>query len=238
MNRSKTINTSLLFLSILSVCFFFISCTSNEIGNGNDVNPNSIYFDYRIWGEEGNDDITVMLQYRFGGVNGTTLVLEEPSKVELDGQQIKTDSSRMTGAFYERVKPVKEFTGKHTIVFTDINQRQYKEEFSFQPIAFRTNIPAEVKRDDLVFELEGLNSEDYVRVLLTDTSFASDGINRVDTVKNGRVIISKKDLETVVNGPVHLELYKEVDRLVKDGTDEGGKLSITYGVKREFVLRD
>lgn len=238
MNRLKTINTSSLFLSILAVSFFFISCTSNEIGSGKDVNPNAIYFDYRIWGNEGDDAITVMLQYRFGGSNGTTLVLEDPSKVELDGKQIMTDSSKMTGAFYEMVKPVKEFTGKHSIVFTDINQKQYKEEFNFQPIALRTTFPKEINRDELVFELDGLDPIDYVRVLLNDTSFASEGINRVDTVRNGRVVINKKDLETVVNGPVHLELYKEVDRLVKNGTDEGGKLSITYGVKREFVLRD
>ncbi len=237
MNRSKTINTSSVFLSILAVSFFFISCSSNEIGNGKDVNPNAIYFDYKIWGNEGDDAITVMLQYRFGGSNGTTLVLEEPSKVELDGQQIKTDSSRMTGAFYEIIKPVKDFTGRHSIVFTDINQKQYKEEFSFQPIALRTTIPAEIERDELVFELDGLDPIDYVRVLLNDTSFASEGINRVDTVKNGRVIVSRQDLETVVNGPIHLELYKEVERPVKNGTDEGGKLAITYGVKREFVLK-
>ena len=60
----------------------------------------------------------------------------------------------------------------------------------------------------------------------------------MDTVKNGRVIVSRQDLETVVNGPIHLELYKEVERPVKNGTDEGGKLAITYGVKREFVLKN
>jgi len=237
MNRSRTINSTFVFFSLFSLCFFFGSCTSNEIGNGKDVNPSAIYFDYRIWGNEGDDAITVMLQFRFGGANGTTLVLEEPSKVELDGKQIMTDSSKMTGAFYEMVKPIKEFTGKHTIVFTDINQKQYKEEFNFQPIVLRTTIPKEIKRNDLVFELDGLDPIDYVRVILNDTSFASEGINRLDTVRNGRVIISKQDLETVVNGPVHLELYKEVERPIKNGTDEGGKLEITYGVKREFELK-
>ena len=238
MSCSKTINTSLLFLSILSACFFFISCTSNEIGNGKDVNPNAIYFDYKVWGDEEDSNITVMLQYRFAGANGTTLVLEDPSKVEFDGQQIITDSSKMTGAFYEITKPIKEFAGSHSIVFTDINQKQYKEDFSFEPVSLRTTIPGVIQRDDLVFELDGLDPEDHVRVLLNDTSFASDGINRVDTVKNGRIIISKKDLETVVNGPVHLELYKEIEKPVKNGTQEGGRLSFTYGLKREFVLKE
>ena len=79
---------------------------------------------------------------------------------------------------------------------------------------------------------------DYVRVLLTDTSFASDDINWIDTVKNGRVVISADDLRKVVNGPVHLELIKEIDKPVKNGTKEGGQFSFSYGLKREFVLKD
>ena len=221
----------LLFASLL-----FAACNNNEIGSSKDVNPKAIWFDYQVWGEEGNNDMTVMLQFRFAGRNGTTLVLNEPSKVELDGELIKANSSKMTGAFYEIIKPVQEFTGKHTISFTDINKRQYKEEFNFHPITLVTQIPKEIQRDDLVFELNGLNPVDYVRVLLNDTSYASEGINRVDTVKNGRVLISKQDLETVVNGPVHLELYKEDERRVKNGTSEGGRISISYGLKREFVL--
>ena len=222
---------------LLIFCYTITSCNSNEIGSSKDVNPQAIYFDYKIWGDEGTDDITVMLQFRFGGANGTTLVLEDPSKVELDGVAIKADSSKMTGAFYEVIKPVKEFAGKHNIVFTDNNNRQYREEFSFQPIRLRTTVPAIIKRGDLVFELNGLNPEDYVRVLLTDTSFASNGINRVDTVRNGRVVINKSDLDSLINGAIHLELYKEDEKPVKNGTAEGGQLSITYGLKREFVLK-
>lgn len=226
---------SVLFIALSAL--MFAACGSNEIGKIKDVNPQSIYFDYKIWGEEGNDDITVMLQYRFAGANGTTLVLEDPSKVEFDGAVIPADSSKMTGAFYEVIKPLKEFTGKHEIVFTDYNKRQYKESFDFQPMELRTRIPNLIRRDDLVFELSGLDPVDYVRVLLTDTSFESDGINRVEEVRNGRVLISKKELESVFNGPVHLELYKEYDKPIKDGTEEGGKLSITYGLKRDFTLK-
>jgi hypothetical protein len=99
-------------------------------------------------------------------------------------------------------------------------------------------VPESIRRGDLVCELDGLEPVDYVRVLLTDTSFASEGINRVDTVKNGRVMISKEDLRKVVNGPIHLELYKEVEKPVKEKTREGGGLYISYGLKREFLLKD
>ena len=234
MNRSPLI----LFLSFIVFVFVFTSCGSNEVGNSKDVNPESIYFDYKVWGDEGNDDATVMLQYKFAGRNGTTLVLDEPSKVELDGQEIKVDSSKMTGAFYEVIKPLKDFIGKHNIVFTNLENKQYQEEFNFRPISLRTKIPAEIKRGDLAFDLDGLEPMDYVRVLLTDTSFASDDINWIDTVRNGRVVITKEDLKRVVNGPVHLELIKEIDKPVKNGTREGGQFSFSYGLKREFVLKN
>jgi hypothetical protein len=224
---------------LYSLCLLsFFSCTSNEIGNGKDVNPETIYFDYRVWGDDEGGDMTLRLQYRFAGPNGTTLLLEDPSKAEFDGVAIKADSSKKQGAYYEITKPLKEFTGKHTIVFTDMNGKQYKEEFSFQPIRLRTDVPAVINRDDLVLNLEGLAPQDYVRVLLNDTARFSEGIDRIDTVKNGRIIITKADLQNIHSGPVHLELSKEDEKRIKNGTTEGGNLSISYELKREFELRD
>src|SRR5258707_13110554 len=113
--ESASLMRYLLSFFISGLTFSLIaSCNgrSNEIGGSKDVSPGSIWFDYQISGEEGRDEISVMLQFRFGGQNGTTLVLDPPSKVELDGELIKADSSRMTGAFYEVMRPVTEVTGK------------------------------------------------------------------------------------------------------------------------------
>ena len=225
-----------LLVSILSISL--AACTSNEIGNSEDVNPESIYFDYKIWGEEGNDNLTVKLQYRFAGENGTTLLLDEPSKVELDGEILKADSSKITGVFYEVQKPVASFTGKHTITFTAGNNKQYREVFNFQPVSLANPVPAAIQRGNLVFLFNGLSREDNVRVLMTDTAYLSEEINRVDTVTNGRLIISKEELMALSNGPVHLEITKEYEKAVRNGTREGGKISISYGLKREFILED
>ena len=202
------------------------------------MDPESIWFDYKISGVEEGENITVLLQYRFGGANGPTLVLEEPSKVELDRTLIKGDSSKMTGAFYEIVKPADEFIGEHQIVFTDVNEKQYKEEFQFQPFLLITEIPDTIRRTDLLMELQGLAEDDYVRVLLTDTSFTGVGIHRLDTIKNNRLVISETDLGKLINGPIHLELIRENERSVKEKTGEGGRISITYGLRRTFFLQD
>src|SRR4026208_2066694 len=115
MSRTKLFISALILTSI----FFLFSCTSNEIGNSKDVNPDAVFFDYKIWAEETREDVTVNLQYRMGGKNGTTLVLDAPSKVLFDGEELELDSAKVTGAYYELQRPFASFAGKHTISFTD-----------------------------------------------------------------------------------------------------------------------
>lgn len=240
------INIKLLFMNrfiiLTLISFFFISCTgefgctSNEIGSSKDVNPDAVFFDYEIWSEEGRENVTVNLQYRMGGPNGTTLILDKPSKVLLDGEELTVDSANLSGAYYEAQKPLTAFAGKHTITFIDLNKKEYKEEFVFTPFIIDPDVPAVLTRGDLVFDLKGLNPVDYIRVVITDTSFESHDINDVDTVKNGRLVLLAERLSVLKSGPVNLQFYKELEKPVKNGTKEGGKLSVTYGLKREFEL--
>ena len=217
--------------------FILISCR-NKNSENNEVNPETIYFDYKITAEEGNDNLTIVLQYRDGNEEGETFPIKEPGKILFDGKQVPADSTNMTGIFYEINKPIATFAGKHHIFFTDITGKEYKEEFDFQPFSLLTTVADTLQRGELFFELIGLEAEDYVRVLLSDTSFANDGINRIDTVRDGRIIISGTDLQNLANGPIQLEFIRENERPVKKGTEAGGKFSINYSLKREFILRD
>jgi len=224
-------------ICLVSLVFLF-SCTSDEIGNSKDVNPDAVFFDYEVWAEEGKADVTVNLQYRMGGKNGTTLVLDEPSKVILDGEQLKLDSAKVTGAYYEVQKPLSSFTGKHTINFTDVNKKEYNEEFEFTPFTLEPDVPSTLNRGDLVFNFKGLDSVDYLSVILIDTSFTSADINDVDTVRNGQLVIKADRLSALINGPIHLQFYREQTLPLKKATKEGGKFMITYGLKRDFELKD
>ena len=235
MNRTYSFNSAL----TLTLVLFLFSCTSNEIGNSKDVNPDAVFFDYEVWAEEGKEDVTVNLQYRMGGKNGTTLILDEPSKVILDGEQLKVDSAKVTGAYYEVQKPLSSFTGKHTISFTDLSKKEYNEEFEFKPFSLEADVPSTLNRGDLVFNFTGLDAVDVLSVTLTDTSFQSADItNDIDTVRNGRLVIASHRLSALVNGPINLQLYKEMDLPVKNGTKEGGNLHIRYGLNRHFELKD
>ncbi len=226
------------FAQVLYVTIVLVGCTSNEIGYSKEVSPDAVYFDYTIWGDEESGNVTAKFQYRFGGPNGTTLVLEDPAKVEFDGELLPVDSSRMNGAWYEVNRLLKNFDGRHQVLYTDGNKKQYKEEFEFNVFSLVAEIPKVVKRDDLIFELDGLAPGDYINVLLTDTSFYSRGIDRLDTVHNGKIIITRQDLDNLKNGPISLEFYRDDEKSLKETTKEGGRLSISYGVKRVFELKD
>ncbi len=222
---------SFLFI-ILSILFW--GC-NNKKDKNYAMNPDVLWFDYQVTGKEGNDNLTIMLQYKYGGEDGDAIAA---GNVLLDGEILPADSTKMTGVFYELHKPIASFTGNHHILFTDFNNKQYKEEFNFQPVVLSVLIADTLQRSELVFKLEGLEKEDYIRVLLTDTSFINNGINRVDKLINGNLLISKADLESLANGPVQLELIREQERMVKNATEEGGRLLITYSLKREFFLKD
>jgi hypothetical protein len=237
--KNKFEDMGRLFLNMMILfSAFTVGCNSNESNDINDIDSEAVWFDYRVTGEEGNDSVTVLLQYRLDGGFGETIVLAEPAKVELDGQVITAGHSKMTGEYYEVRRPVSAFTGKHIITFTDINKKQYKEEFTFQPFLLADDMPDTISRAAMIFQLKGMVPGGHVRILMTDTAFASEGIDRIDTINNGQIIISESDLSGLANGPIHLELIREDEKPVKNGTDEGGRIAISYGIKREFILKD
>ena len=227
---------------LITICagaiILLFSCTSDEIGNSKNVNPNAVFFDYEVWADEDSEDVTVNLQFRMGGKNGTTLILDEPSKVLFDGEQLMLDSARLTGAYYELQKPLVSFEGKHVISFTDLNSKNYNEEFEFTPFTLEPDVPETLNRGNLVFTFKGFEPVAYLGVIFTDTSFISKDINDIDTVRNGRLIISADRLSALTNGPINLQFYKEVEMPIKNGTKEGGRILLRYGLKRNFELKD
>ena len=212
---------------------FVSACTDNTIGNKKEIDPDAIFFDYIIRGDEDDSNVTLYLQFRIGGPNGYTLTLKDPARVELDGEIIPGDSARLTGAYYEIQKPAGSFVGKHKITFTDFNKKEYSHEFEYKPFSLETELE-NVNRGDLVFEFEGLEKEDRLHVSATDTSFISRDIVEIDTVRSGKLIIPARKLRYLVDGPITLLLSKETQKIIRD--EIHGRITVSYGLKREFEL--
>ncbi|WP_276502841.1 hypothetical protein [Terrimonas pollutisoli] len=239
MNNRKIFGIDRGLIGFLPLLVCIAACNNNgKMPVDKIPNPKSLYFDYKIWGDEESGMITLNLQYRPGSNEGIPVSLVPPANVTLDGYQIEPDSSKMNGVYYELNIPVQDFAGPHEILYTDMEGRQYKERFEFPVISLKTELPKIITRKDLNFELAGLDTLDFVRTIVTDTTFYGRGIDRVDTVRNGLVTISRAALKNLRNGPVYLEFYKEEGWPLKETKSAGGRFTLTYVVKRVFELKD
>jgi hypothetical protein len=235
-NTIRTMAKPFSFIIALSL-FCFVACTSNETPQKKNVSLSSIFFDYKIRAQENDSNVSVYLLYRINGPGGNTIKLSDPANVQLDGDTIAVDSAKLTGAFYDVEEPAKSFEGRHTIVFTDFDSKQHSVEFVYKPFTLKTKIPAIIKRSDLTLDFAGLANEDYVRVILADTSFMSPDLHEIDTIMNNRLVIPENKLKNLVNGPVVLLLSKEIERPIQSDARTHGRIFISYGMQREFELR-
>jgi len=196
-----------------------------------------IFFEYSVNAEEGNDSVSVLLKFKEYDEYGQAISIE-PGKVSLDGISIAADSTPMTGPFYTLNKHIREFTGKHRIEVVLPDHKKFRDEFSFQPFSVRSPLPDTLKRAKLQLEFNGLNSGEVVRLIITDTSFTGDGIHRLDSIWNNRMLITKNDLSFLEPGPINLELTRESVQKLRNVTGAGGIISISYTIRKECWLRD
>jgi hypothetical protein len=211
------------------------ACNNVEIGSTKDVGDEAIYADYKVWGEEGKETVTVLLQYRMGGPDGTTLVLEKPGGVAIDSIPLAVDSAGISGAYYEGTFPLATFTGNHVIEYSSSEGKKHRTPFSFSPFSFKNEPPETVPMKPVTFYLTGLPPEPTIlRIVMTDTAFATDDVNTEIAVEMGELTISAQMWQSLKPGPVVLEIYREEEKQLSTFSKEGGIMTINYGLKREL----
>jgi hypothetical protein len=229
----------------LLLLIFIMACSDQggndpgEISRLDEVAMENIFLDYRIHAEEGDDNLNILIQFRESDPDGRTLLVGDAGKVMLDEEELQADSTERMGAYYEIQKPIASFTGEHVLLLEGPGGKRFEERFRFTSMTLESGPGDTVFRnEELVLQLAGLEKKDYVRIVMTDTSFVNDGINRLDTVYNGRLVLPRLELEQLAAGPVHLELYRENERPTMNKTVAGGRFSLTYVLKRDFILSD
>ena len=222
---------------ILLLPIFLVACNDNNNTWEKITEQDGFFFDYKIRGEEKDSNVTIYIQYKYGP-NGDAFLLNDPAHVQLDGEIVSSDSAKLTGAYYEIQKPSYSFAGKHTIIYTDEKKKEHKEEFEYRPFNLKNELPDVVDRGDLVLEFEDVEDKDAIHVSATDTSFTSKDIIEIDTIKNGKLVITADKLKNLVNGPITILLSKETERVIKKDLYQQGRITVSYGLQREFELAD
>ncbi len=219
--------------------FVITSCSSSEIGNSKDVNQETIYQDYKIeYTETEKDDMVVVwAQFRFAGDKGTTLVLNNPSKIEFDGTAIKVDSNDYSGAFYQLNLPAKNFFTRHHFEFINISNKKFYNDFSFDDFRLVIVPPtaATTQPLNLQFETKPLQGDDYIEVdaINTDSSFT---IKHLASVSGNILTIPVNELQRQKGKELSLlaSIYRKIS--LQQQTKEGGQI-VTVHILKPVTVR-
>lgn len=225
-------------------CAFFVltvalsACTNQAEKSPAAADADKVFYDYKVWAEEGREDATVMLRYLAGGEQGEALALPKRAAVTLDGEPLQPDSAAAMGIFYEAIKAVDRFSGPHKILLTDAAGKKHEETFVFTPFTLAEDLPDEVPKQPFTLKLKGLPAgESAVRLVMVDTSYTSKDVNEEITVVNGELRIGTKALANLTKGPITMEIYREEEKPLRQSPGSG-RLLITYSLRRQFLFTE
>jgi hypothetical protein len=231
------------FLPVIAI-LLITSCASNETSDSKNVKQSEIYQTYRIDWSNGSGSATA--SFRFGGENGTTLRLNDPSSVTYNGQKLTEGKFLFGGAFYEGDQA--NYSAKHVFRFTDSDGKIYENTFEFEPIEFK-NSPKTVSRTaDLVIPISRRidKKEALSFVAQTDTSKETEvfiGTSADDQVyynDSAQALIIKPGFfqSFTTNVPVTIWIEKYESKATLDQpTNLGGEFHFSYTSKKANVRR-
>ncbi|HRH61193.1 MAG TPA: hypothetical protein PL045_11515, partial [Chitinophagaceae bacterium] len=186
---------------------------------------------YLVTADNEQDSISFRAQFRFAGENGTTLVLSSPGYISFDGMEVPADSSKYEGAYYEKHFHKDGFAGNHSIIYTDLNGNQHKEEFKFHKITCSEDFAAVSKKKNWVIHLSGADEADKVDVSISDTSLSNNAIELKDVQAAKPITISADQLKELKTGPLEIEIKQTKEIPLKNATQEGGTFQLFYHIK-------
>ena len=219
-------------VAMLSGILLLSACSSNEIGESKDVAQEKIYQSHSFSYTEGDADVKLVSQFRFGGKNGTTLVLNAPSAVQLDGTKLTVDSSDALGAFYQATKPANSFFGKHLVVFTNTEGKNIENNFTFDPFKL-VNVPASVSKKQsftINFESGTFDGDDYVEIAATNTDSSFSITHNLNNGGN-TITIPAKELQRQTGNELTLQATLYQNLSLQQNTAEGGRIGVEYNLK-------
>lgn len=219
-------------LYLLLGIVLFSACASNEIANSGDVKQSEIYQSYAVTYDEESNETYIKATYRFGGKNGTTLVLTPPSNVTFNGEGMTRYESDFAGAYYKiaQVKPLA--NGMNcTFVFTDTDKKIFTNSIKFNPVLIG-GVPNSIgKENPLKFTMmtNPLAYGEKIIIELKDSNHSA--VFEVPTQQPKRQFVLPAKVLKKLSGEVKMQVTRSYNIMLSDATDEGGTIRFEYKTK-------
>lgn len=218
-----------LTIGFLTLLLLLTSCESES---SDDVNQDKIFAMYSLDYSAEEDKSYAEAAFRFGNALGTALELENPAKIEFNGNMMQWVDLL---AFYR-----KEIGGpldSGTFVFTDGDLNEFTNSAVLAPSIALPNIDSipssssytltwvgdpVAADEEITVTMDGLGESDYM--LFKESAPGSTSI-----------VLDKDDLQSIIGGEATIQIKRKVSYDLQQASSEGGMLSSTWKSEERTV---
>lgn len=223
-------------LRFVAVFIMFLFSCQDE--SSDKVDPSNIYQRYLLIYNKSDNITHACAQFRDGGSAGSSVVLNSPSSIKLNGEAL-TYQSLPYRLYYHYYKKYNEEVSVAEFIFTDKNNKTYTN-IANMAVAGSISIPANintiVRYEDFVLSWVGVVVKDNETVSLdlitNDTAF----YYTVSSVGASEIIVPKSDLEYLQTGSANLIIRRELNTNLQAATEKGGEIKFIYEAEKEVTI--
>ncbi len=128
------------FFPAITGLILLTGCPSNEVTESKHVAQSEIFQSYSVTYSEENNGTDVNAEFRLSGPNGNTLVLNEPSDVRCNGQEMAFATYLLGGVHYTYTKSG--LINPVNVEFIDTEKKSYQNSFKVNEARFADKLTA------------------------------------------------------------------------------------------------
>jgi hypothetical protein len=207
----KTITSAFQFVFLVFMLVVLTTlptgCGSYSTGDAADVNPESIFGEYRIEVDANKSDVILHSQFRFASSDGTTLRLQNPASVRATGGSLGQSGTpmreeNMLGTSYSIALPNRSLPSEFSIIYTRTDGRVFTQSIPVHAppsLKIPANDPTITYGKNLIVEFSLDNTTDF-RSAVCKIENESEGVSVFAYTRNAHCTFDAEDLARLPTG--------------------------------------
>ena len=222
---------------ILAGLLLLVSCTNRDTVQLSSVNPLHIHGHYAVEFNGETGSVRYFAQFRVGSSTGTTVQLDSPSEVLVDGKPLIESRSPLVGTYYAFEEPMDELQSSYQFMWKLLDGSQVKNRvFSAAPVSIQAPTPSSShsRTEDLGISFSGdpARSGNWVYGYLEgiDPDSGTEATVTIGSMLSGNWLgIPHDKLRKFPLGTARLWVLRERRNEPSEGhSDAGGLIRSTY----------
>jgi hypothetical protein len=218
------------------VTFIMFSCASNETANSDKVSQSEIYQIYSISYNAGDMELSARATFRFGGSNGTTLLLVKPSIVKFNNEEMPMEQGSFSGTYYE-INKQSDFIKNASFHYINNDKKSYDNKISMEPIDIVNFTSKLDTTQSYTLTWNGLpvGNAETVTLVIEDKDFHNISVSS-SIVGANSLSFSSSELKGLTKGAANIYISRNANFSLKEGTHLGGSIYYTYTSKKVGII--